>query len=457
MKSLGLFLTLFPIVAAHAAVETPHQWAGRLWERIALIAEHHVEAPATQQMVLTTARSIYRAGVKDAPASLNQTVAETISPEAFRTILESAFTAVPEPDRAKAFGFAQSGLLRSLPGECAEVPAKNYRVSEQIAANQYVGIGITLGLENGVPKIGSVFPDGPLSKQNGKAGDQIWTVNGQDVRQLPLEEVIDLLRGPRGSTVEIGLLRKGTNAPQTISLIRDIVPIRTLSEMRVVESGIAYVSVPQLRASAAHELRQLEASLKEKGIYALILDLQSAEAGRVHDVKLLADELLAGGLIGEVDGQLMEADEDAIFRNVRLAVLVDRHTSGTAEWLAAALQKNGRATLVGDFTPGDAWSYDGFDVKNEESVLVLPESVLGLGPGQPLTKFRALNEPAAKGGFKPSPRNMGGYDRWGVQPDVWIGGDFLRDALKSGLDVKDVMIREAANVLRRRTTNLTQR
>lgn len=456
MKSLGLFLTLFPIAVAGAA-ETPGQWAGRLWERIAVIAEHHVEAPATQQMVLSTVRAVYRAGVKDVPESLNQTIAETTAPAGFQTILEQAFAAVQEPDRAKAFAFAQTGLLRSLPGECAEVPAKNYRVSEQIAANQYVGIGITLGLENGVPQIGSVFPGGPLSKQNGKAGDQIWTVNGEDVRKRPLEEVIDLLRGPRGSAVEIGLVRKGTATPQQISLIRDVVPIRTLSEVRIVEPGIAYVRVPQLRSSVAHELRKLEAGLKEKGISGLILDLQSTENGRVHDVKLLADELLAGGMIGEVDGQLLEANEDAIFRDLRLAVLVDRRTTGTAEWLAAALQKNGRATLVGDFTPGDSWGYDGFDVKNEDTVLVLPDSVLGLGPGQPLTKFRALDEPVAKGGFNPTQRGPGGYDRWGVQPDVWVGGDFLRDALKSGLEVQEVMIREAANVLRRRTPNLTLR
>lgn len=427
----------------------------RLEAMIDVVAEHHVEAPARQQMVLTTVRALYKAGDFRPPGDLTERVSRIRKPDEFAQVLREAMGRhLTAEARGWAARFASSALLESLPGECSVVPAKEYLVQDQLAANRYVGVGIALSKSDGVPTVSHLFEDGPLAKSGGRDGDQIWRIDGKDVRRFELTQVIDLLRGPRGSKVSIAL--KGKNAdPRMVDVVRDVVPMKAISHQRRLEGGqVEYLGVQQLGASVAHELRQMEPGLLSAGVKGVILDLRGTQEGRVHDVKLLADALLPGGVIGRIDDgrsepQILRAGEDAILGGMELAVLVDRNCGGTREWLAAILQHNNRAVIVGDVTPGLPYAIEGFEVAGMDSFVKVPTAILGIGEDESLVHWRVLEDRKRAADPKHPWRKFTG-ERWGVEPNIWVGGDFMNEALRAGIDRDEVVIRQALEELEKR-------
>ena len=148
----------------------------RLYQRVDLVARHHIQAPAKQQMILTLARTIYEARAEIPPAELARDVARMTRSEQFRDLLQTSLTGAE--NRQSAANLANQALLRSLPGSCTELPAKEYRVREQLSANRYVGVGIVLGKTDGIPTAMKVFPGGPLDLVGGRDGMQILKIDG---------------------------------------------------------------------------------------------------------------------------------------------------------------------------------------------------------------------------------------------------------------------------------------
>ncbi len=409
----------------------------RLYQRVSLVSRHHIQAPATQQMILTLARAIYEVREEIPPAELASQVGLLTRSEQFRDFLHSCLAGTE--NRERAANFAIHALLRSLPGDCSEAPAKEYLVRQQLAANRYVGIGIVLGKSDGIPTAMKVFPGGPLDLAGGKDGVQIWQIDGEDVRKAELNVVVDKLRGERGTQVRLGLTPKGGAQLIEKTVTRGVVPMRALKEPEMVDPTVAYLAVSQFQASVAHEIRGLEPQLRQRGAKAVILDLRNLRPGRVHDVVLLADALLPGGTIGAIGGRALEAGEDALLTGMPLAILVDRTTNGSLEWLAASLQRNGRALLVGGLTTGRPWGYDGFEIPGEERYLLVPSQILSLEPGKPLVRLGAVDD------LPPNARRA--TQNWGVAPDIWVGGEMLNQSMRAGFKAERVAVEQAKAAL----------
>lgn len=458
MKLLTLIFITASLASTSLADDTPAEpldHFGRLLALLDTAAEHHIEAPARQQLALTVARAFYKAGDFQPPGNLAEQISKLATEAEYKPFLRAILDKHPnQKDKDWACRFAANSLIDSLPGECFAIPAKEYAVQDSIAASRYVGVGIALSADGeGTPTISKVFPGGPISKVGSRDGDQIWAVDGIDVREKKLPEVIDLLRGPRFSMVELVLKPRQGN-PRKVEVKRDVVPMKAVRELRILEGGrIGIVSIDQLRASVAHELRSLEAVIAEKGIQGLIIDLRATQEGRAHDVKLLADALLPGGVIGSIDDgggepEIFRAGEEAIFKGLELAVLVDRSTVGVVEWLAASLQHNQRAVVVGNLTSGQPYAMEGFEIEDTDLVLRVPSGMLGIGEGESLVHWRALED--RKASDRPMPWKAAAGKRWGIEPDVWIGGEFIQEALRAGMGQSEVFIQQAKDELERR-------
>ena len=154
------------------------------------------------------------------------------------------------------------------------------------------------------------------------------------------------------------------------------------------------VKINELMASTPHELRKAAQQLESEGSKALVLDLRNLQSASAHTAVLVADSLLESGAIGRIrttKGETaFQAEPEAILRGWPLAVLVDGTTLGTAEWLAAALQDNRRAVLVGSptqgFQPNPSFGLitSVIPVGGEWSV-ALATGILERGDGRPLT------------------------------------------------------------------------
>ncbi len=213
-----------------------------------------------------------------------------------------------------------------------------------------------------------VIPGGPMQRAGGRQKDLILKIDDRDANGLGVVETTDLLRGPEGTNVTL-VVGAAQGERRTIVVTRGPVVLETLQGLRKGDDGqwdyrvepwipICYVKVTQINGSTVHDLRKLEHQFRTEEVQAVILDLRSSFVQDLHHTLLLADALMDGGVIGRVrrgrDVREFRADRECLFRDWPLAVLVDQNTRGGGEWIAAALQDNHAAVIVGDRTAGIA-------------------------------------------------------------------------------------------------------
>jgi carboxyl-terminal processing protease len=328
------------------------------------ILDHHVDPPARQQMLLNGVKALYHKLQSPEPTGLSRRVSELSTTEQLAALL---LEVKPQPASKSSsfedleFAF-QDGLFRGVGGGADLVSTKDRRVAEQIEGNRYVGLHIALSTDDHEkrPKMHEVIEGGPADKAGVKKGDILEQVDGADTKDMKLREVVDRLRGDEGTVVTIKVRQPKEPQSRTMKIARGLLPRTTVSGIRKRSSGDwevrlngsdAYLRISDLMASTPHELRKLAQQIESEGLGSIVIDLRGVHATAVHPAVLVADALLERGTIGRVRTVQREvsyeADSDALFRGWPMVVWVDQETSGTAAWLAAALEDNHRATLVG--------------------------------------------------------------------------------------------------------------
>lgn len=361
---------LFAPVAAAEPRQVEHPadaLARRAWTITEVILEKHVDPPARQQLFLGAVQALLRETGTAVPADLSRRISALATREQFGAFIEEFWPKAGPTANLEAVVF--QGLFARLPGGGAVLPPESLKITDQIAFNRYVGLGIQIAVNQAehLPEIRTPIRGGPAHQGGIKPGDLIAEVDGKTTRGLPLRKVVDLLRGEEGSKVMLTLRRPGVKESHTLTMTRSVVPFENvLGYRRGTEktweytvdpsARIAYAAVSSLTSSTLHELRRLERRLHAEGIRALVLDLRFNAGGLLQHSTLVADGLLDGGVLWRVrDGsgrvQEIRADRDCLFRDCSLVVLVGPHSGPGAAWVAAALQDNRRAVVVGAAAP----------------------------------------------------------------------------------------------------------
>ncbi|MBC8354075.1 MAG: PDZ domain-containing protein [Planctomycetes bacterium] len=249
------------------------------------------------------------------------------------------------------------------------VPEEEYVVQQQIRDNRYVGIGIQLSQSEGRPAMFKVLPNGPANRAGGRDGDVIVTIDGTDTEGMQLSDTIERLRGNDGEAVTLTVRQPKETEARTLELVRGEVPFETVVG-RVRESDgwlydieptkkIGYVRIDSIRGSTVGELRDTARRVKSSGFEALVLDLRQALDGDVRYTIMVADELLGEVPLGSFTDTRgiheLKSDAQSLLPDIPLAVLVDHMMPNGACWIAATLQDNERAVLVGVSTPVAEW------------------------------------------------------------------------------------------------------
>jgi carboxyl-terminal processing protease len=351
----------------------PADLARRVQEVADVVLENHIDPPARQQMILSGIKGLCRAAGMPAPPALGRRASGIATREQLAAILNEVWprtTARPIAAEELEEALLQ-GLLAPVPWRADLMSAKERRVAESMAGNRYVGIHIALGMDDKEkrPMMHDVFEGGPADRAGVKKGDLLEAVDGVETKGMKLRDVVDRLRGDEGTDVTIKVRTPKEANSRTMKLTRGQLPRATVQGIRKESSGdwklrvdgpdpIGYLKVIEITASTPHELRKLARQMESAGIRALVLDLRVSQGpgSGVHPAVLVADSLLEGGAIGRVwttrGETCYQADSDALFRGWPIAVLVDQGTAGTGEWIAAALQDNHRAVVVGSPSRG---------------------------------------------------------------------------------------------------------
>jgi len=389
-----------PAPAKHEA------FARRVFLLADLILEHHIDPPTRQEMILGGFRGLLGAAKSEPLPTLSRKVSEVRTVEELIPLLSqvwpSTFPGIPAKDPKKKVERQQPedafliGLFQTVPGFPHLVSAKEARADAQIQANRYVGLGIAIRWDDKLPfpSINKLIEGGSAELGGMHEEDLIAEIDHVAVSRsaMTLRDVVERLRGVEGSKVTLLLGRQDSKATRTITFVRLPVMFRSVHEIKADANiklpnspKIGLLQIDRVSASTAQELRAWEIKLRNAGAQAVVLDLRNVgDVGpeSYHSAILLADSLLDGKAIGKLRTrervQEFTADRETLFRDLPLAILVNKGTGGAAEWVAAALQDANpkepakrRAVIVGQTTHGANLITSAVPVPGSEEILML--------------------------------------------------------------------------------------
>lgn len=256
---------------------------------------------------------------------------------------------------------AIKGMVETLDPHSAFLPPNLYKEMQEETKGRFEGIGIEITLKEGILTVVSPIENTPAYKAGIQAGDQILKIEGESTKNLTLMECVKRLRGPKGSKVTITIMREGFPKPRDITLIRDVIPIRSV-RYEILDKHYGYVRISQFQEKTSSEfdkaVKELEAAA-QGGLKGLILDLRNNPGGLLDQAVKIADRFIESGLIVSVEGRKEESkmkfnaqrQEDDLTK-YPLVVLVNGGSASGAEIVAGAIQDHGRGILLGTQTFG---------------------------------------------------------------------------------------------------------
>lgn len=272
-------------------------------------------------------------------------------------LVEQNFADTVKPDKAIYKG-AIPGMLRTLDPHSTFFDQKDYRLLREDQQGHYFGVGMTVQPLNGKTIVLAPFPGSPAYKAGLRPGDIIIEVNDKKTENLSTTEVADLLKGPKGTPVQVMVNREGSDKPVSFNIIRDEIPRYSVPDAFWIKPGIAYIDVTQFNENTSKEMEDKLKKLGEKDIKGLILDLRNNPGGLLNEgVEVAGHFLKKNALVVSLRGRAQPnknyaAHGDGAGKDYPMVVLVNRYSASAAEIVAGALQDHDRAWILGETTFG---------------------------------------------------------------------------------------------------------
>jgi carboxyl-terminal processing protease len=249
-----------------------------------------------------------------------------------------------------------SQMLDKLDPHTIYIPPQDRELAESQLRASFDGIGVEFNLLRDTLYVVTPLAGGPSEKAGIMAGDKIVKVDGKNIAGIGMSnrEVFDLLRGPRGTDVQVSILRKRENELIDFDLKRNAIPQFSVDAGYMVDNEIGYIKVNKFAENTYVEFKTALEKLKGQGMTKLILDLQNNGGGYMSAAINMCDELLSEGkLIVSQKGQGKKYDSEAratkrgIFEEGAVTVLMNEGSASASEIVAGALQDNDRALIIG--------------------------------------------------------------------------------------------------------------
>ena len=246
-------------------------------------------------------------------------------------------------------------IVSELDPHSVYIPASEMAEINEPLDGEFDGIGVVFNMATDTVIVLNVIPQGPSDKAGIKAGDRIIEINDTLVagQKIPQRDVVKKLRGPRGTTVHLGLGRQGIGELVGVDVVRDKIPIKSIESAFRIADGIGYIKLGQFARTTSAEMEQALASLRAEGVTKLIFDLRGNSGGYLDQAILVANEFLhKEQLIVYTEDrhhqqQREYADGTGSAQDMEVVVLIDEGSASSSEILAGALQDNDRGTIVG--------------------------------------------------------------------------------------------------------------
>ncbi len=267
---------------------------------------------------------------------------------------------VDSVNQKKVVEDAIRGMLDKLdPHSAYSDPEETKKMSEPLEGN-FEGIGIQFNILSDTLVVVQTIKKGPSEKVGIVNGDRIVSVDGRAIAGVKMRQdsIVKLLRGPKGSRVRLGIVRRGVKEVLYFVVVRDKIPMNTVEATYMIAPEVGYIRFDRFGATTGEEIRKALQTLKKQGMKDLILDLQGNGGGYLGAAVDVAGQFLRpGSLVVYTQGrnqpkQVLNSEGGGLFRQGRIIVLVDEFSASAAEIVTGALQDHDRALVVGRRTFG---------------------------------------------------------------------------------------------------------
>lgn len=266
---------------------------------------------------------------------------------------------VDKVDTNKLVEDAIKGMLKDLDPHSVYIPAKEQKeVSEEFVGN-FEGIGVEFQIVNDTINVVSPISGGPSESVGISAGDMIVTINGKSAIGLTNSQVIEKLRGKKGTNVTVGIIRPGNKKIIDFTITRDKIPLYSVDASLMINDKVGYISLTRFAETSTSEMLNALNTLTKKGMNKLILDLRNNPGGLLRQAVQISDFFIDDSkMIVYTRGRKKEFDEERRasstypFEKIPLIILVNRGSASASEIVSGAIQDWDRGLIVGETTFG---------------------------------------------------------------------------------------------------------
>lgn len=262
---------------------------------------------------------------------------------------------VDEVDRKELVDLAIQGLLQQLDPHSVYITAEELNAVNEEIAGHFEGIGVQFSIRRDTVMVIKVLTGGPAEKAGMLAGDRIVAVGNKMIagNGITNDEVMKLLKGPRGSEIVVEVMRKGRKDQLLFVLTRDVIQTHSIDAAFMARGNTGYLKLHTFAGNTYNEFMEELNKLMASGMKNLILDLRGNSGGLLDQAIYIANEFLGNQeLIVYTQGKsgrkkMSYANGNGIFRQGGLVVLIDDFSASASEIIAGAIQDNDRGLIVG--------------------------------------------------------------------------------------------------------------
>lgn len=256
---------------------------------------------------------------------------------------------------------AIEGMLHTLDPHSSFFDPRMYAQMRERQEGRYYGLGITIQVIDGDITVMSIFEGSPAYKKGLRRGDVIARIEGADAKGWTSDEAVRKLKGPKGTSVNISIRRRGYEGLIDMDVVRDEVNITTVRGTFMLDKDTGYVKLTEFSETSDHELGAALEALTAKGMKRLVLDLRDNPGGALDQAIRISNRFLPrGDLIVYTRGRVPNADQDyrateeSDYTHLPMVTLVNRNSASASEIVSGALQDHDRSLVVGETTFGKA-------------------------------------------------------------------------------------------------------
>jgi len=267
-------------------------------------------------------------------------------------------------------------VLKDLDPHSAYIPPRDLSALNEPLEGNFDGIGVEFNIINDTVVVISPISGGPSEALGIEAGDRIVKIEGDIVAGVGItnKDVINLLRGAKGTLVEVSISRRGTTATIDYEILRGEIPIHSIDVAYMIEDSIGYIKINRFSATTVKEYKKAFNSLPLSKLKGLILDLRGNPGGYLSASIKLADEFLEDNkMIVYTEGKSHPhapyySTKNGSFKTGNLVVLIDGGAASASEIVAGALQDNDRGIIMGRRSFGKGLVQEQFDFPDGSAV-----------------------------------------------------------------------------------------